>query len=893
MADGSVVFKIDLDTKSLKEDLATAEKELTSWAESVANKLTIPVGVESAAATASFNKLQASEQNAAEAAGELSSKLPKVSDEMDGVSDAASQGAGQMNSFQQAAAGLSKKLTGFYVASKALQALWAAAKAGVSYNAKMEEYETNFAVLLGDEAKALQYVAEMRKTAAKTPFGMEDLANANQTLLSFGLSAEESSAAVNMLGDISLGNAERFNSLALAFAQVSSAGKLTGQDLLQMINAGFNPLNTIAEKTGTNIGDLKEVMAGGKGSKEFQKQMKAAQSEVKKMGDQASEGAKWLARIGEDGAISAEMIGLAMQAETAPGGRFYQGMEMASQTLGGVWSTLKDDTMQLAGNLFEPVTNGLKNIVLPAAQSVVSGLNSLFEKDNTVVVSADVQQAIDNVTSLDNDILALKNKWQTDVIKIRLDAENAQELVGELEAVQAKLEGTPKRLWSEEDKAALQQITSELVGIYPELQKYVSNDGILKAEAETVRALIGEYNDLALAKAAAEYKGEAEKRLLDAQVQHELLKENVSQMESQKKAAEDAQKAWQGLAEESSASSNQLAFAAMTGGTVDTASIEGYLALVQQYIDMGGRMDTLDQSAFDLTHIFGETGELLSAEEVAASADSLASLAELLSQINEQSYTQEEGQAAVVQQLTTDINAASSALLESAQNIASTAAEVERVKAVIQRIQSVESGSGGSSSDPNADKAAGTKIAENTAQGVEESAPKVEEALQGTVDQSISSADTSGANSIGFQLASGIAQGARSGSSVLNAAIVALIKGALKAGRDAAMINSPSKLFEQEIGAYLPAGAARGVAKNAWMLDDAVALMIGRSLPDVSGIASGIVQRPMSTFAAMPAVSAQSGKSVYQTINFNVPVQTPDEFAQTMFLYNTYGLTEA
>lgn len=114
------------------------------------------------------------------------------------------------------------------------QGLLNAAKAGVSYNAQMEQYQTNFSVLLGDEAKALEYVAEMREKAAKTPFGMEDLASANQTLLSFGLSADEASSAVDMLGDISLGNAERFGSLSLAFAQVSSAGKLTGQDLLQI-----------------------------------------------------------------------------------------------------------------------------------------------------------------------------------------------------------------------------------------------------------------------------------------------------------------------------------------------------------------------------------------------------------------------------------------------------------------------------------------------------------------------------------------------------------------------------------------------------------------------------------------------------------------------------------
>lgn len=62
-----------------------------------------------------------------------------------------------------------------------------------------------------------------------------------------------------------------------------------------MVNAGFNPLNTLAEKTGTSLGDLKDVMSGGKGSAAFRKQMKDAQNEVKKLGAGASEGAKLLA----------------------------------------------------------------------------------------------------------------------------------------------------------------------------------------------------------------------------------------------------------------------------------------------------------------------------------------------------------------------------------------------------------------------------------------------------------------------------------------------------------------------------------------------------------------------------------------------------------------------
>lgn len=113
-------------------------------------------------------------------------------------------------------------------------ALVGVTKAGIEYNAQMEAYQTNFGVLLGDQAKALEHVAELREMAAKTPFGMEDLASASQTMLSFGLGVDDTMNSLQMLGDISLGNQERFSSLSLAFAQVSAAGKLTGQDLLQI-----------------------------------------------------------------------------------------------------------------------------------------------------------------------------------------------------------------------------------------------------------------------------------------------------------------------------------------------------------------------------------------------------------------------------------------------------------------------------------------------------------------------------------------------------------------------------------------------------------------------------------------------------------------------------------
>lgn len=260
-----------------------------------------------------------------------------------------------------------------------LRAVGELAKAGVSYNSQMEDYTTNFRVMLGSTEAAALKVEELKTMAAKTPFGMEDLASATQTLLSFGIEADKTTDILSMLGDISLGDKEKLSSLTLAFAQVSSAGKLTGQDLLQMINAGFNPLQSISEKTGASIGDLKEKMAGGKGSKEFQKMIKAAQKEVKKMGDGASESAKLLAQIGEDGAISAEMVAYAFESATSEGGRFYNGMEEASKTFSGQLSTLKDDLGALVGDVFQPAFDWLSDNVLPYAIEATSKLSEGFK----------------------------------------------------------------------------------------------------------------------------------------------------------------------------------------------------------------------------------------------------------------------------------------------------------------------------------------------------------------------------------------------------------------------------------------------------------------------------------------------------------------------------------
>ncbi|UWH00856.1 phage tail protein [Corynebacterium silvaticum] len=220
-----------------------------------------------------------------------------------------------------------------------------ALKEGVEYNARMEQYTTSFTTMLGDQARAQQLVNDLKVEAAKTPFGMEDLASNMQTLLSFGMSLEDAQKHLHEIGDISQGDAVKMESLTLAFAQMSSTGKLTGQDLLQMINAGFNPLEEISRKTGKSIGELKEDMAKG--------------------------------------AISADMVADAFASATAEGGRFYGAMDAQSKTFSGQLATLQDGVENLKGVLAGGLSEALAGSVLPMVGGWIDELTAAFEEGGT------------------------------------------------------------------------------------------------------------------------------------------------------------------------------------------------------------------------------------------------------------------------------------------------------------------------------------------------------------------------------------------------------------------------------------------------------------------------------------------------------------------------------
>lgn len=183
----------------------------------------------------------------------------------------------------------------------------------VSVRAEIQALEVSFRTLLGSQQASADLMRQMKEFAAATPLQLGDLAKGAQTMLGFNVAAEEIMPMLKAIGDISMGDAQKFQSLTLAFSQMQSVGKLMGQDLLQMINAGFSPLAVMADKTGKSIGELKEEMSAG--------------------------------------AISADMVKQAFIDATSEGGQFF-GM------LSGQGDTVKGALAQLSG-AFTDMFNGI------------------------------------------------------------------------------------------------------------------------------------------------------------------------------------------------------------------------------------------------------------------------------------------------------------------------------------------------------------------------------------------------------------------------------------------------------------------------------------------------------------------------------------------------------
>ena len=133
-----------------------------------------------------------------------------------------------------------------------------------------EQTTVSFEAYLGSASKAQNLLQEMTVLSAKTPFEMPTLLSASKMMLQFGVSTERVLPLLKAIGDVTGGSdPHKVQQMAYALSQMSSAGKLMGQDLMQMVNAGFNPLNEMAKTTGKTLAALREEMSQGKISAEM------------------------------------------------------------------------------------------------------------------------------------------------------------------------------------------------------------------------------------------------------------------------------------------------------------------------------------------------------------------------------------------------------------------------------------------------------------------------------------------------------------------------------------------------------------------------------------------------------------------------------------------------
>lgn len=257
--------------------------------------------------------------------------------------------------------GIAKKGAGVAVAAvgAVTAALGAGVVAGVKYNASIESYQTSFEVMTGSAEKAAEVIDKLKKVGAETPFELPDLADTTQLLMNYGFSADEAMDKMMMLGDISQGSAEKMSRIATAYGQMSSAGKVSLEDVKQMIEAGFNPLQEISESTGESMASLYDRISKG--------------------------------------TISVDEITASMQRATSEGGKYFQSMEKQSQTFSGLISTLKDNAQQLLGEVVKPISDGLTESLLPAAISAIEQLTQGFEENG---VSGMIQAAGNIVNGL-------------------------------------------------------------------------------------------------------------------------------------------------------------------------------------------------------------------------------------------------------------------------------------------------------------------------------------------------------------------------------------------------------------------------------------------------------------------------------------------------------------
>jgi tape measure domain-containing protein len=280
---------------------------------------------------------------------ELKNQLAAAEAQLKTTASALKSANNGMDSFGKSASstgsGLTAALTKSQLLASAISTLSTAALSGakqfasmgIEYNAQIESYRVGLTNMLGDAQAANEAMAAIQEDAARTPFSVDSLTQANQLLISAGENAGYSRKVIMALGDaVSAtggGNAE-LSRMAANLQQIANVGKASAIDIKQFAYAGINVYQVLADYTGKTV------------------------QEVQKM------------------TISYDLLSNAIIAASEEGGRYYNAMDTQSQTMNGRVSTLKDNVSQLAGLMTGDLSSGIGVVISNLNDMTVAAIDA-------------------------------------------------------------------------------------------------------------------------------------------------------------------------------------------------------------------------------------------------------------------------------------------------------------------------------------------------------------------------------------------------------------------------------------------------------------------------------------------------------------------------------------
>lgn len=324
-----------------------------------------------------------------------------------------------------------------------VRAIQALSKAAIEAASSFEVQRTEFGIFLGDIEEGEDLFNELRRLSARTPLQMETISNAAKQLISFGTEVADVEQQIQMLGDASLGNAQKLETLTRAFGRVQARGRASMEEVNMAMEAGLPIIDELAEQMGVTKEAVFDLISTGK------------------------------VGFGEWQAAFEEMTGA--------GGQFEDGMVKLSETFAGKVSTMKDNWTAFLDALtnLEPFKNivGAVSEVLSELTDMVSLTRAAMEIQGRLEEEGGAPTLAERVTLEEQRLQAMRRTVFSAAVgggrsPVSTEQLRLQELlVGELRDRLAMEESYQRSL--EDNTAAIEENTKEYgeTGTFKNLEK--------------------------------------------------------------------------------------------------------------------------------------------------------------------------------------------------------------------------------------------------------------------------------------------------------------------------------------------------------------------------------------------------------------------------------------